>query len=124
LTKRQAIVPAVSLLQGELMKVALLILVLATSLAAQTKPNPCPDKTEMQDEITDTKAVVARLQSRIQMMRNSAGTVRDFEVRNALQVNADAWQDELDSLKKRMDRLQTIVDRCEAREKIEGSTPK
>jgi hypothetical protein len=124
LTIRQAIVPAVSLLQGELMKVALLILVLATSLAAQTKPNPCPDKTEMQDEITDTKAVVARLQSRIQMMRNSAGTVRDFEVRNALQVNADAWQDELDSLKKRMDRLQTIVDRCEAREKIEGSTPK
>jgi hypothetical protein len=124
LTKRQVIVPAVSLLQGELMKVALLILVLATSLAAQTKPNPCPDKTEMQDEITDTKAVVARLQSRIQMMRNSAGTVRDFEVRNALQVNADAWQDDLDSLKKRMDRLQTIVDRCEAREKIEGSTPK
>jgi predicted nucleic acid-binding Zn-ribbon protein len=106
------------------MKVALLILVLATSLVAQTKANPCPDKAEMQEEITDTKTIVVRLQSRIQMMRNSAGTVRDFEVRNALQVNADAWQDELDSLKKRMDRLQTIVDRCEAREKIEGSTPK
>jgi hypothetical protein len=58
------------------------------------------------------------------MMLNSAGTVRDFEVRNALQVNADAWQDQLDGLKKHMDRLQTIVDRCEAREKIEGSTPK
>lgn len=106
------------------MKVFLLVLTLAISLFSQTKSNPCPDRTEMQEEMTDTKAVVARLQSRIQMMRNSAGTVRDFEVRNALQVNADAWQDELDSLKKRMDRLQTIVERCEAREKIENSSPK
>jgi hypothetical protein len=56
-------------------------------------------------------------------MRNSAGTVSDFEIRNALQVNADAWQDLLDSLKKRIDRLQTVVDRCQAREKIEGNTP-
>jgi hypothetical protein len=110
------------------MKAALFILLLVTSLSAQTKPSPCPDRTEMQDEITETKALVARMQSRIVMMRNSAGTVRDFEVRNALQVNADTWQDLLDSLKKRVDRLQTVVDRCEAREKIQGSaapsTPK
>jgi hypothetical protein len=109
------------------MKSALLVLVLtasiASSLSAQNKPNPCPDRTEMQDEITDTKTLVARMQSRIVMMRNAAGTVRDFEVRNALQVNADAWQDLLDSLKKRMDRLQTIVERCEAREKIEAAKP-
>jgi hypothetical protein len=102
------------------MKAALFVFLLATSLSAQTKPNPCPDRTETQDEITDTKALVARMQSRIVMMRNAAGTVRDFEVRNALQVNADAWQDMLDSLKKRMDRLQTIVERCDAREKIEA----
>ena len=77
----------------------------------------------MQDEITETKALTARMQSRIVMIRNSAGTVNNFELRNALQVNADAWQDLLDSLKKRMDRLQTIVDRCDAREKIESSRP-
>ncbi len=105
------------------MKTLLVTLILAASLSAQTKPNPCPDKAEMQDEITETKALTARMQSRIVMMRNSAGTVRDFEVRNALQVNADAWQDLLDSLKKRMDRLQTIVDRCDAREKIETGKP-
>jgi hypothetical protein len=106
------------------MKAALLIFLLTTSLAAQTKPSPCPDRAEMQDEITDTKALAARLQNRILMIRNSAGTVRDFEVRNALQVDAEAWQDILESLKKRIDRLQTIVDRCEAREKIESSAPK
>ena len=77
----------------------------------------------MQDEITETKALTVRMQNRILTIRNAAGTVRDFEVRNALQVNADAWQDLLDSLKKRVDRLQTIVDRCDAREKIENSKP-
>jgi len=105
------------------MKALFVALLLATSLSAQNKPSVCPDKSEMQDEITETKALTARMQSRIVMIRNSAGTVRDFEVRNALQVNADAWQDLLDSLKKRVDRLQTIVDRCEAREKIESSKP-
>src|SRR3954462_13544170 len=105
------------------MKAALFVVLLAASLSAQTKPSPCPDRTEMQDEITDTKTLVARMQSRIVMMRNAAGTVRDFEVRNALQVNADAWQDLLDSLKKRMDRLQSIVERCEAREKIDAAKP-
>jgi hypothetical protein len=102
---------------------ALFVLLLASSLSAQTKPNPCPDRTEMQEDIADTKTLVARMQSRIVMMRNSAGTVSDFELRNALQVNADAWQDLLDSLKKRIDRLQTIMDRCQAREKIEGNAP-
>jgi hypothetical protein len=107
------------------MKAVLSVFLLATSLAAQTKPSPCPDRAELQDEITDTKTLVARMQSRILMIRSSAGTVRDFEVRNALQVDAEAWQDLLDSLKKRIDRLQTVVDRCEAREKIEGgATPK
>jgi hypothetical protein len=106
------------------MKAALFVLLLATSLSAQTKPNPCPDRAEMRGEITDTKALVARMQSRIVMMRNSAGIVQDFEIRNALQVNADAWQDLIDTLKKQVDRLQTVVDRCEAREKIENSGPK
>ena len=105
------------------MKALLVTLLFVASLSAQTKPSTCPDKAEMQDEITETKALTARMQSRIVMIRNSAGTVNNFELRNALQVNADAWQDLLDSLKKRMDRLQTIVDRCDAREKIESSKP-
>jgi hypothetical protein len=120
--ERQATRPAV-LFSECYMKVLLVALLLVASLSSQTKPNPCPDKTEMQDDITETKALTARMQSRIVMIRNSAGTVNNFELRNALQVNADAWQDLLDSLKKRVDRLQAIVDRCDAREKIESGKP-
>jgi hypothetical protein len=80
----------------------------------------CPDKAEMQEEITETQALVARMQNRIIVMRNSIGTVRDFELRNALQVNADAWQDLLDGMKQRLKRMQAVVDRCEAREKIKN----
>ncbi|HWR15372.1 MAG TPA: hypothetical protein VN577_11110 [Terriglobales bacterium] len=108
------------------MKAALLLLLLTLSAAAQTppKPSPCPDRPELQGELTDTRALIARMQNRIITMRNSAGTIRDFEVRNALQVNADAWQDLHDNLKLRLDRLQTILDRCDAREKIESAKPK
>ncbi len=110
------------------MKPLLALLLLATTLSAQTATRPalsaCPDRSDMQEEITETRAQLARMQNRIQTMRNAAGTVSDFEVRNALQVNADAWQDFLDSLKKRIDHLQASVDRCEAREKIQGTTAK
>lgn len=78
----------------------------------------CVDRGELQEEITETNALVARMQNRIIMMRNSIGTIRDFELRNSLQINADAWQDLLDHLKLRVARLQVVVDRCEAREKI------
>jgi hypothetical protein len=95
-----------------------------TKTDSQSKAGPvkavvgCVDRGEMQEEITETKALVARMQNRVIMMRNSIGTIRDFELRNALQINADAWQDLLDSLKLRVSRLQVVVDRCEAREKI------
>jgi hypothetical protein len=113
------------------MKTAALILLLSTSLSAfaqtATKPESskattsvCVDRTELQEELTETKSLTARMQNRIITIRNAAGTVRDFEVRNALQVNADAWQDLLDSLKHRLDRLQTIIDRCDARTKIQS----
>lgn len=114
------------------MKTAALILLFTTSLSAQTlKPEAakpassvCIDRQEMQEELTDTKALTARMLSRIVTMRNAAGTVNDFEIRNALQVNADAWQDLLDSLKHRLDRLQTLIDRCDARTKIESGKQK
>ena len=114
------------------MMLVVLFLANPMSCLSQTKPEPkseskpdpaktvsaCVDRPEMQEEITESKALVARMQNRIIMMRNSIGTIRDFELRNALQINADAWQDLLDNLKLRMARLQTVVDRCEAREKI------
>ena len=78
----------------------------------------------MQEELTETKALTARMQSRIITMRNAAGTINDFEIRNALQVNADAWQDMLESLKHRLDRLQVVIDRCDARTKIESGKQK
>lgn len=111
------------------MKSALVSLCLFLSLAASAQTTSkahtsvCPDRPELQDELTDTKALVARMQNRVITMRNSAGTVRDFEVRNALQVNADAWQDLVDDMKQRVDRLQIRIDRCAAREKIEAAKP-
>jgi hypothetical protein len=112
------------------MKIALVFLPLLLSFgaSAQTGSKPqtssCHDRPELQGELNDTKSLVARMQNRVITMRNSAGTIRDFEVRNALQVNADAWQDLVDNLKTRVDRLQTQIDRCEAREKIESAKPK
>lgn len=105
----------------------LLLVLLSAPGFSQNKAEPkttapavtaCVDRSEMQDELTESRALVLRMQNRILMMRNSVGTVRDFELRNALQINADAWQDLLDNLKLRITRLQTVVDRCEAREKI------
>lgn len=116
------------------MKTAALILLLSTSLlvsaqtpksdAVKSASSVCVDRQEMQEELTETKALTARMQSRIITMRNAAGTVNDFEIRNALQVNADAWQDMLESLKHRLDRLQVVIDRCDARTKIEAGKPK
>ena len=106
------------------MKLAVILLALTLPAFAQTKPSPCPNHAEMKEELTETKGLVARMQNRIVVMRNAAGTVSDFEVRNALQVNADSWQDLLDSMKHHLDRLQTEIDRCDAREKIESAKPK
>ena len=108
------------------MKAVALLLLLAIPLPAftQTRSSSCPNRSEMQEELTETKSLVARMQNRIVVMRNAAGTVSDFEVRNALQVNADSWQDLLDSMKHHLDRLQSEIDRCDAREKIESAKPK
>jgi hypothetical protein len=106
------------------MKPLLILLLFVTSLSAQTKPNACPDRTEMQGEIADTKTFILGMQSRIQMMRNYAGTVQNPEIRNALQVNAESWQDLISLLHNNVGRLQAILDRCEAREKTEKSNPK
>ncbi|HVZ17133.1 MAG TPA: hypothetical protein VG897_08450 [Terriglobales bacterium] len=80
------------------------------------------DRSDMQDELKDLGVYTVRMQSRIVMVRNSAGIVENPQLRNALQVDADMWQDELDHLKQRMTRLQAAIDRCEAREKINQST--
>jgi hypothetical protein len=115
------------------MRVVVGFLVLLTCLPVYSQSNnaepprtagTCPDRSEMQEELTQTKALVARMQNRVITMRNSAGTVRDFDVKNALQVNADAWQDLVDDLKQQVERLQTRADRCEARQKIESAKPK
>jgi len=80
------------------------------------------ERSDLQDELKDLAVYTQRMQSRIVMIRNSAGVVENPQLRNALQVDADMWQDELDHLKLRMTRLQAAVDRCEAREKINGTT--
>ena len=115
------------------MKAAVIVLLLPLCAFAQTATKPespraaasvCADRLEMQEELTETKSLTARMQNRIITIRNAAGTVNDFEIRNALQVNADAWQDLLESLKHRLDRLQVIIDRCDARTKIESGKQK
>ena len=102
----------------------------AAVFSAQTHSEPKPaapaacglDRSDLQDEAKDLAVYTQRMQARIIMIRNSAGIVDNPQLRNALQVDADMWQDELDHLKLRMTRLQSAIDRCEAREKISGAT--
>ena len=93
---------------------------------SDTKPAPpaaCGlERSDLQDEAKDLAVYTQRMQARIVMIRNSAGIVDNPQLRNALQVDADMWQDELNHLKMRMTRLQAAIDRCEAREKIRGAT--
>jgi hypothetical protein len=93
----------------------------------KTAPKPeltCgPNHSDLMEELTETNVYVSRMQSRIVMLRNSAGVIENPQLRNALQVNADMWQDEVDHLKQHMNRMQTLADRCEAQEKIkQGET--
>jgi len=89
---------------------------------AKPAPAPAPacglDRSDLQDELKDLGVYTSRMQSRIVMIRNGAGIIENPQLRNALQVDADMWQDEVDHLKQRMTRLQAAIDRCEAREKI------
>jgi len=77
-----------------------------------------PNRIELQDELNETSKYVDGLQSRIVMLRNSAGTVQNPQLRNGLQLDADMWQAEVDHLKQHIGRMQTLVDRCAADEKI------
>ena len=89
---------------------------------AKTESSSCGrDHSDLLDELTETNVYVSRMQSRVVMIRNSAGVIENPQLRNALQVDADMWQDEIDHLKQQMNRLQAVVDRCEAREKIKES---
>lgn len=92
------------------------------SEAKSSTPAACGlERSDLQDEAKDLAVYTQRMQARIVMIRNSAGIVENPQARNALQVDADMWQDELDHLKVRMTRLQAAIDRCEARERISGA---
>ena len=105
------------------------LLISATVFSAQTHTDAKPvatatcglQRSDLQDEAKDLAIYTQRMQAHIVMIRNSAGVVQDPQVRNALQVDADMWQDELDHLNLRMKRLQAAIERCEAREKINGN---
>ena len=108
-------------------RIALVALMFAAlTFWAQSRPESAPrtvigcspNHAELQDELSETSKYVDGLQARIVMLRNSAGTVQNPQVRNGLQVDADMWQAEVDHLKQHITRMQTLVDRCEAQEKI------
>ena len=90
--------------------------------APVAQPSCGLERSDLEDELKDLGVYMSRMQSRIIMIRNSAGIVQNSEVRNALQVDADMWQDLLDHLKQRSTRLETAIDRCKAREKINSNT--
>jgi hypothetical protein len=85
---------------------------------ANSEPTCGLQRSDLQDELKELQVYAARMQSRIVMMRNSAGVIENSQLRNALQVNADMWQDELDHLRLHLKRMQASIDRCEARQKI------
>jgi predicted nucleic acid-binding Zn-ribbon protein len=78
------------------------------------------ERSDVQAELNESKTYLSRMESRIVMIRNSAGTVQDPQVRNALQVDADMWQDEVDHLRHHLELMQAVIKRCESREKTEG----
>jgi hypothetical protein len=88
-----------------------------TKPAPTASPVACGlDRSDLQAEAKDLGVYTSRMQSRIVMIRNAAGIVENPQLRNALQVDAEMWQDEVDHLKQRMTRIQAALDRCEARE--------
>jgi hypothetical protein len=117
------------MLQEAAMKTRVAILLTAVILGgsmfwAQThsdgKPESAPppaacglNHADMQDELQELNTYTSRMQSRIVMIRNGAGTVQNPQVRDALQVDGEMWQDEVDHLKRRISRLQAAMDRCE-----------
>ncbi len=102
------------------------VLFVTLTFWAQSRPEPsskntigcAPNRTELQDELTETSKYVEGLQSRIVMLRNSAGTVQNPQLRNGLQLDADMWQAEVDHLKQHLTRMQALVDRCEADQRM------
>jgi hypothetical protein len=94
----------------------------AAAMPAPVRASCGLDRSDIQDELKELGVYTSRMQSRIVMIRSSAGAVENPQLRNALQVDADMWQDEVDHLKRNMVRMQATVDRCEAREKIDQST--
>ena len=112
-------------------KFAVAVLLFASfTFWAQSRPEPNPtnavgwalDRSELSDELNETSKYVDGLQSRIVMLRNSAGTVQNPQLRNGLQVDADMWQAEVDHLKQHLSRMHAVVDRCETQEKIKGTS--
>jgi hypothetical protein len=90
--------------------------------AVAAAPAACGlDRSDMQDELKEMSVYTSRMESRILMLRNSAGVIQNLQLRNALQIDAEMWQDELDQLKKHMSRMQAAVDRCDARERIKAN---
>lgn len=89
-----------------------------SSPAARTQEDCATTRADLQADLDDSKVLVSKMENRILVIRNAAGTVSDFEVRSALQANADMWQDFLAALKARMQRMQDALDRCEARARI------
>jgi len=108
-------------------KIALVALLFAAlTFWAQSRPETSSkaaigcalNRAELQDELNETSKYVEGLQARIVMLRNAAGTLQNPQVRNGLQVDADMWQAEVDHLKQHLSRVQTLVDRCAADEKV------
>lgn len=89
-----------------------------SSAAVRTQEDCATTRADLQADLDDSKTLVGKMQNRILAIRNAAGTVSDFEVRSALQANADMWQDLLATLTVRMQRMQDALDRCEARARI------
>lgn len=114
------------------MKLVVLLL-LASAAFAQKLTSDCTAgpagqmRAQLQSEIQETDKLIGGMNARVLMLRNNAGTIQNFNVRDALQIDADLWQSLIDHMKAENLRRQQEIDSCNADgygEKKKAASPK
>jgi len=121
----------------------LFLLALTGSLSAQAthaRPIETPPRTggspdpactpamrqQLEQEIAETNKDVSGMTARATMLRSNAGIVQDSAARSALQIDSDLWLSLIASMRRRIDRLQAVLDTCDSGRKAptSGDNPK
>ena len=80
---------------------------------------------DLAQEIADTNKEFGGMTARATMLRSNAGIVQDSAARSALQIDSDLWLSLIASMRRRVDRLQSVLDSCDSGKKapVSGDIP-